>query len=240
MIVTQSVFLEAPYAREAEGVVLGRTAEGGLIMDRTVFYPTGGGQPGDSGRLIWEDGEITIATTIKGEGGAPILLPAEPNPLPPLGAKVRQILDWERRHRMMRVHSALHLLSVVMPYPVTGGQIGAQKGRLDFHLPEPPADLAAVEDALNRLIGLGLEITTRWITAEELDARPELVKTIYARPPVGSGPVRLVQIGATEAPIDLQPCGGTHVANTFEIGKVQLGKLENKGRETRRIALHLV
>ena len=239
MTPTQSLFIDAPYAREAEGTVLGRTAEGGLIMDRTLFYPTGGGQPGDSGRLVWAGGEITIATTIKGEGGAPILLPAEPSPLPPLGAKVTQVLDWERRHRLMRMHTALHLLSVVMPYPVTGGQIGAQKGRLDFYLPDPPADIEAIEDALNRLIGLGLEVSTRWITAAELEARPELVKTIYARPPVGSGPVRLVQIGAAEAPIDLQPCGGTHVANTFEIGPVRLGKLENKGREIRRMSLSL-
>ena len=239
MITTQALFIEQPYARAAEARVLGRTAEGGLILDRTIFYPTGGGQPGDSGRLTWAGGEIAIATTIKGEGGAPILLPAEPSPLPPLGSVITQTLNWERRHRLMRVHTALHLLSVVMAYPVVGGQIGEAKGRLDFHLPTPPEDLAAMETALNRLIGMGLEVSTRWITAEELAAQPELVKTIYARPPVGKGPVRLVQIGAEDAPIDLQPCGGTHVANTREIGPVRLGKLENKGRDTRRMSLHL-
>ncbi len=122
MITTQALFIEQPYARAAEARVLGRTAEGGLILDRTIFYPTGGGQSGDSGRLTWAGGEIAIATTIKGEGGAPILLPAEPSPLPPLGSVISQTLNWERRHRLMRVHTALHLLSVVMAYPVVGGR----------------------------------------------------------------------------------------------------------------------
>jgi misacylated tRNA(Ala) deacylase len=241
VIATQSLFYETPYLREAEGIVLGRTHEGGLIMDRTIFYPAGGGQPGDSGRLVWAGGDITIATTIRGEGGAPILLPAEPAPLPPLGIKLRQIIDWDRRHRLMRVHTALHLLSVVMPYRVLDGQIGGLKGRLDFQIAEFKDDLPSIENALNRLIGLGLDVTTRWVTAAELNARPDLIKPIYARPKVVSGhsPVRIVHIGAAEAPIDLQPCGGTHVANTSEIGQVRLGKAENMGGDTQRISLSL-
>jgi len=163
------------------------------------------------------------------------LLPAAPDKVPPVGTVVRQVLDWGRRHRHMRVHTALHLMSVVIPLPVTGGQIGADKGRLDFAMPEPPANMAAVEEALNRLIDRDLPVSESWITDAELLANPGLVKTMSVMPPTGQGRVRLVRIGE----VDLQPCGGTHVARTAEIGRVTLGKVENKGRQNRRVALIL-
>jgi misacylated tRNA(Ala) deacylase len=155
--------------------------------------------------------------------------------MPPVGAPVHLVLDWTRRHRHMRVHTALHLLSVVIPLPVTGGQIGVDRGRLDFDMPDPPGDMAAVEAALNRLIDRDLAVTQEWITDAELAANPGLVKTMSVHPPVGQGRVRLVRIGQ----IDLQPCGGTHVARTGEIGRVEMGKIEKKGRVNRRVTISL-
>lgn len=227
------------YAREVTATVTGHTPEGGLICDPALFYPQGGGQPGDSGWLVWEGRRLPVATTLKAEDGGSVMLLAEPQPLPRLGAQVTLILDWERRYSHMRVHSALHLLSVVIPLPVTGGQIAAGKGRLDFDMPEAPADLAALTDALNALISRDLAVTTDWITDAELAANPGLVKTMSVAPPTGQGRVRLVRIGAGAAQIDLQPCGGTHVARTAEIGRVSLGKIEKKGRINRRVTLLL-
>ena len=166
-------------------------------------------------------------------------MPAEPAPLPPVGAEVTQVLDFDRRYRHMRVHTALHLLSVVIPLPVTGGQIGTEKGRLDFMMPEAPADKDALEAALNALIERDLAVTTDWITDDELAANPGLVKTMSVKPPMGAGRVRLVRIGTEDEQIDLQPCGGTHVARTGEIGPVRLGKVENKGKQNRRVNLLL-
>jgi misacylated tRNA(Ala) deacylase len=220
--------------------VLGHTPEGGILIDRSVFYPTGGGQPGDSGRIRWDGGALSVATAVKAEGGMIALVPAEPVPLPPVGALLHQSLDWDRRHRHMRVHTALHLLSVVIPLPVTGGQIGAERGRLDFDMPEPPADVAALEEALNDLIERDLPVTEDWITDAELAANPGLVKTMSVAPPVGQGRVRLVRIGLGAEQIDLQPCGGTHVARTAEIGRVAIGRIEKKGRQNRRVSLTLV
>ena len=181
--------------------------------------------------------------------------------MPPPGAEVVQALDWARRHRHMRIHTALHLLSVVVPLPVTGGPIGAERGRLDFDMPEPPADLAALEAELNRLIELDLKVGESWITDEELAANPGLVKTMSVKPPTGQGRVRLVRIGEGAGQVDLQPCGVTHVARTAEIGRVELGKVggvglalhrpaetgraatergEKRARQTRRISISLV
>lgn len=235
---TDLLFRADPYQSEAEAVVVAHTAEGAIVLDRTVFYPTGGGQPGDSGHLIWDTQKLPIATAVKVEAGVG-LLPAEPVDMPAVGTMVRQVLDWNRRHRHMRVHTALHLLSVVIPLPVTGGQIGADKGRLDFAMPEQPADMQAIEDALNRLIDRDLPVTESWITDAELLANPGLVKTMSVMPPTGQGRVRLIRIGAGAALVDLQPCGGTHVARTAEIGRVTLGKVENKGRQNRRVSLIL-
>ena len=236
---TEPLFRADPYLRQATARVTGHTAEGGIILDRTVFYPAGGGQPGDSGRLLWPGHDRAIATTVKGEEGAIVLIPAEPLPLPPLGEEVTQILDWTRRHRHMRVHTALHLLSVVIPLPVTGGQIGEDKGRLDFDMPEPPADLAALEAALAELVDRDLPVSEDWITDAEFAANPGLVKTMSVRPPTGQGRVRLVRIGIGAEQIDLQPCGGTHVARTGEIGRLSLGKIEKKGRQNRRVTILL-
>jgi misacylated tRNA(Ala) deacylase len=231
---TELLFRTDPYLTEADACVLAHTPEGAIVLDRTVFYPNGGGQPGDSGHLEWDGQRLQIASTVKvGEGVG--LIAATASAMPPVGAMVHQRLDWARRHRHMRVHTALHLLSVVVPLPVTGGQIGAEKGRLDFAMPDAPADMAAVEDALNRMIDRDLPVTESWITDAELLANPGLVKTMSVMPPTGQGRVRLVRIGE----VDLQPCGGTHVARTGEIGRVTLGKVENKGRQNRRISLLL-
>lgn len=236
---SRMLFRDDAYLREATGKVTGHTPEGGIVTDASVFYPTGGGQPGDSGRIEWAGGALEIATTVKGQGDDIVLVPAQPRALPPEGTPVRQIIDWDRRHRHMRVHTALHLLSVVLPLPVTGGQIGSEKGRLDFAMPEPPEDRQAVEDALNALIDRDLVVSESWITDAELEANPGLVKTMSVRPPRGAGRVRLVSIGQGADQVDLQPCGGTHVARTAEIGRVRLGKIENKGKQNRRVNIHL-
>ncbi len=236
---TDPLFRDDAYLRSADGNVTRLTDEGGIVLDQTVFYPTGGGQPGDSGTLVWDGGRIEIATTIKGEGDEIILVPGEPAPLPSVGSVVRQELDWERRHHHMRVHTALHLLSVVVPLPVTGGSISEEKGRLDFDMEEAAEDKQAIQDALNALVDRDLMVTTQWISDEDLDANPGLVKTMSVKPPRGTGRVRLVRIGDTTEQVDLQPCGGTHVRSTSEIGSVRIGKVEKKGRQNRRINLHI-
>ncbi|QAX29868.1 alanyl-tRNA editing protein [Leisingera sp. NJS204] len=233
------LFRKDAYARMTEALVLAHTEQGGLILDRSLFYATGGGQPGDSGQLLWGDGQCTIATTVKGEGDAIVLVPHENEPLPAEGTTVTQVLDWDRRYGHMRVHTALHLLSVVIPLEVTGGSISADKGRLDFNMLEAPADKQALQDQLQALIDRDLEVTEDWITDAELDANPQLVKTMSVSPPRGAGQVRLVRIGTPDEQIDLQPCGGTHVKRTAEIGKIRLGKVEKKGKQNRRVYLHL-
>ncbi|MCX7288956.1 MAG: alanyl-tRNA editing protein [Rhodobacterales bacterium] len=235
---TDLLFRKDAYLASTDCQIIGHTAEGALVVDRSVFYPTGGGQPGDSGILEWGGGLMRIATTIKIDGGL-ALVPAEALPMPPIGAPARMILDWSRRHRHMRIHTALHLLSVVIPLPVTGGQISAERGRLDFDMPDPPGDPAAIEAVLNGLIDRDLAVTEDWITDAELEANPGLVKTMSVRPPMGQGRVRLIRIGAGTGQIDLQPCGGTHVARTGEIGRVEIGKIEKKGRQNRRVSIHL-
>ena len=233
------LFLEDAYQKEAIGVVIGHTPEGGILLDAPLFYATSGGQPGDSGALEWDGHNTEIATTVKTLDGAIALVPSAPEELPPIGTDVKQVLDWGRRHRHMRVHTALHLLSVVIPLPVTGGSIGAEKGRLDFDMPEAPADKQALSDALNALIDRDLAVTEDWITDAELEANPGLVKTMSVAPPKGAGKVRLVRIGTQDEQVDLQPCGGTHVASTGEIGRVRIGKIEKKGKQNRRVYLHL-
>ncbi len=233
------LFRDDAYLREAPATVTAITSEGGIVLDQTVFYPTSGGQPGDSGTLSWQGRRMEIATTVKGQGDDVLLLPAEPAPMPDVGQVVTQKLNWDRRYRHMRVHTALHLLSVVIPLPVSGGAITAEKGRLDFDMPDAPEDKAALEDDLNRLIACNMHVTAEWITDAELDAQPDLVKTMSVQPPRGTGKIRLIRIGVGPETADLQPCGGTHVANTEEIGKVRLGKIEKKGRQNRRVYLHL-
>ena len=237
---TELLFRDDPYLREAAAVVLAHTEEGAIVLDRAIFYPTGGGQPGDSGLLIWDGGRLPIATAIKTAQNPVALLAAAVQPLPAPGTPVMQHLDWERRYRHMRMHSALHLLSVVVPLPVTGGQISENRGRLDFAMPEMPASVDALNEALNALVERDLPISTDWITEAELLAKPELVKTLRVQPPMGQGRVRLVRIGQGAGQVDLQPCGGTHVARTGEIGHVEITKIENKGRQNRRFTLSLI
>lgn len=236
---SEMLFREDAYMARAKGRVVAHTPEGGIVLDRCLFYPTGGGQPGDSGQLDWDGRSLDLATTVKTDEGAIALVPAEPQALPPVGAEVNQTLDWERRHKHMRMHTALHLLSVVIPLPVTGGSIGPDKSRLDFDMPEAPDDKEALEAELNALIDDDLEVSESWISDAELEAKPELIKTMSIRPPRGAGRVRLVRIGAGDRQVDLQPCGGTHVARTGEIGRVRIGKVEKKGRQNRRVSIHL-
>ena len=237
---TRLLFREDAYLRQCVGLVSGHTDEGAIVVDQTVFYPTGGGQPGDAGYVQWDKGRIAIATAIKLQGGRVGLVPAEPAAMPPEGAQITQVLDWDRRHRHMRIHTALHLLSVVIPLPVTGGQIGVERGRLDFDMPDPLEDVAAVDEALNALIDRDLVVSETWITDAELLANSGLVKTMSVMPPMGQGQIRLIRIGQGVNQVDLQPCGGTHVARTGEIGRVEIGKIEKKGRQNRRVSLTLV
>ena len=229
---TELLFREDAYLRACPARVIGADGEG-IRLDRTVFYPTGGGQPGDTGTLrLASGGEIAIVDTRKGEGPDEVIhVPAPGTVLPTTGSEVTAAIDWERRHRLMRMHTCLHLLCAVVPGAVTGGQIADGRGRLDFDVPGASLDKAAIEERLNALIAGGHPVTPGWIADDDLAARPELVRTMSVKPPQGAGRVRLIEI----AGIDLQPCGGTHIRNTAEIGPVTIGKIENKGRQNRRI-----
>ncbi|MGR3373350.1 alanyl-tRNA editing protein [Pseudooceanicola nanhaiensis] len=237
---TELLYHEDAYLTEAPGTVLSHTDKGGVVLDASLFYATAGGQPGDSGRLTWDGGSMEVVTTVKGEGDDIVLVPAEGAALPPVGTELYQHLDWERRHSLMRVHTALHLLSVVIPLPVTGGQISEGQGRLDFDMPEAPEDKQALEEALNALIARDLEVSETWITEAELDQNPGLVKTMSVQPPRGAGRIRLVRIGEGAEQVDLQPCGGTHVKRTGEIGRIAFGKIEKKSKLNRRVRISLV
>ena len=209
----------------------------GIVLDRTVFYARGGGQPGDVGRLHWDGSETAIADTVKGEGATILHLPAAGAELPPVGVAVSGTIDWDRRHRLMRMHTAMHLLcNVIKGAAVTGGAVGADRSRLDFDLPNPPPK-EAVEAGLNALIAANHPVSLEWVDESVLDANPALVRTMSVQPPRGIGRLRLVRIGPAESPVDLQPCGGTHVARTGEIGRIAVLKIENKGKQNRRIVI---
>jgi misacylated tRNA(Ala) deacylase len=236
---TQSLFRDDAYLREVTARVLSADAAG-IVLDRSNFYPRAGGQPGDSGVVRWNGQETPIAEALKGEGDAILHKPADGAPLPVPGDEVTLVLDWARRHRHMRMHSTMHLLCSLIPGAgVTGGQVGAEKSRLDFDLAEPPTKEWLTE-RLNALVAENHPITDEWITEAELQANPGLVRTLSVQPPRGAGRIRLVRMGTGEVPVDLQPCGGTHVRMTGEIGRVEVLKLENKGRQNRRISLALV
>ena len=232
---TLRLYQTDPYLAEAESEVTGRGPSGGMIVERSVFYPAGGGQPGDSGVVEWNSGTADVVDTRKCGDDLIELILAEGSGVPPDGTKVQQRLNWERRHSHMRIHTALHLLSVVVPFPVTGGAISAEKGRLDFNMPEAIADKEELQHRLNGLVERDLPVAEDWISDEELAANPGLVKTMSVKPPVGAGKVRLIRIGTGSEQIDLQPCGGTHVAHTGEIGALAIGKVEKKGRLNRRV-----
>jgi len=236
---TEPLFRDDASLRSCSATVVAAGPDG-IVLDRTVFYPRGGGQPGDTGHIVLADGTaIAVTDTVKGEAGAILHQVAADGPLPSAGATVTAELDWQRRFRLMRAHTAMHLLCSLIPgAAVTGGAIGDGKGRLDFDLPEAP-DKARLNSALAALVAEDHPITTIWISEAELDANPGLVRTLSVQPPRGAGRVRLVRIGQEAAPIDLQPCGGTHVASTGEVGRVTVAKVENKGRQNRRIALVL-
>lgn len=234
---TDLVFREDAYAKETEATVVGVNDRGGILLDRTVFFATGGGQPGDRGALRRADGgTITVATAVYGDDkGEVVHVPPEDVALPDPGEAVTAAIDWDQRFQHMRVHTALHLLSVVLPYPVTGGQIRGSEGRLDFAIDGDVPDKQEIEEKLNDLAAGNHPVSDEWITDDELLANPDLVKTMAVKPPMGSGRVRLVRIGE----IDLQPCGGTHVRSTAEIGPLVLGKMESKGRQNRRVRIRL-
>ena len=234
---TKALFREDAYLASCEARVVAINERGGIVLDQTVFYPVGGGQPGDQGVLEWDGQTCEIAVAVKGDAvGEVVHVPAPEQPVPAVGSTVKASLNWDVRYRYMRVHTALHLLSVVIPLPVTGGSIGAEKGRLDFDMPDAPADKEALQAELNALIQADHPVTDEWITDDELEAKPDMVKTMSVKPPMGQGHVRLVRIGG-EDPVDLQPCGGTHVRSTAEIGPVRIGKVEKKGKQNRRVSI---
>jgi len=234
--VTELLFRDHGYLRSCTAKVVA-VDERGIRLDRTVFYPTGGGQPGDTGVLrLASGGELPIVDTVKGEGPDEVVhVPAPGAALPGPGIEVAAEIDWARRHRLMRMHSCLHLLCAVVPGAVTGGQVSDGRGRLDFDVPGSALDKPAIEARLNELIAAGLDVAPRWIEDAELAARPELVRTMSVKPPSGAGRVRVIDIAGQDGSTDLQPCGGTHIRNTAEIGPVTITKIENKGRQNRRI-----
>jgi misacylated tRNA(Ala) deacylase len=229
---TELLFRDDGYLRSCSARVT-QADERGIRLDRTVFYPIGGGQPGDAGALRLASGRsITIADTVKGSLPDEVIhVPAPGSPLPEPGAELVAEIDWDRRYRLMRMHTCLHLLCSIVPGAVTGGQVSDGRGRLDFDVPGSSLDKEAIASGLNALIAEGYPVAPRWITDEELAAKPELVRTMSVKPPSGLGRVRLMEI----AGVDLQPCGGTHVRNTAEIGPVAVTKIENKGKQNRRV-----
>jgi misacylated tRNA(Ala) deacylase len=236
---TEALFRDDPYAGRAAAKVVAVDARGGIVLDRTIFYATSGGQPGDSGRLVRADGAlpIMIAATLTGETKDEIIhVPAAGQAVPAIGEELALEIDWERRHRLMRMHTACHLLSVVCPYPITGAAVGEDESRIDFDIPDAGFTKEEVSRQLMALVAADHPVTTQWITEADLAANPGLVKSKNVRPPAGSGRIRLVVIGADGA-VDSQPCGGTHVRATGEVGEVHVGKIEKKGRENRRFRL---
>ena len=230
----EKIFQDDAYARSCEAIVK-MVDERGIQLDRTVFYPTGGGQPGDTGILTTKDGiAVNIVNSIKVDDQNTVLhVLANESPPIALGTQVNATIDWDRRHRLMRMHTCMHLLSAIVPFPVTGGQVREEKGRLDFDISEHSLDKESITAELNRLIDEDHPVMSEWITDNELDAQPDLIKTMSVKPPRGSGRVRLIRIEGQ----DLQPCGGTHVQRTKEIGHVQVDKIQSKGKQNRRISI---
>lgn len=236
---TELLFRHDAYQTRSSAKVMAINERGGIILDRTLFYPTGGGQPGDKGQLCLADGRvIPITTTVWDDAAHTCIahIPAEASPLPIVGEPLELVLDWHTRYSHMRVHTALHLLSVVLPYPVTGGSISLGEGRSDFDIPDANLNKETLTQQLQALIDKDLPLSERWISDEALDANPSLVKTMSVQPPRGSGKIRLIHIQDT----DLQPCGGTHVRRTGEIGRLAITKIENKGKINRRVRIALL
>jgi misacylated tRNA(Ala) deacylase len=230
---TEILFREDSYLQSCEAKVLA-TDDESIVLDRTVFYPLGGGQPGDTGNISWDGGEAAIVDTRYGEGGAIRHVIEAGSALPGEGSEVTATIDWDRRYLHMRMHTALHLLGSVLQYGVTGGNISAAKSRLDFDM-EDTIDKEQVTADLQALVAANSAVTCRWISDAELEAQPELVRTMSVQPPKGAGQVRLLEIEG----VDLQPCGGTHLKSTGEVGKVSIGKVEKKGKHNRRVSIVL-
>ena len=237
---TDCLFRENAYLKECSATVLALTDAGCVLLDRTVLYAASGGQPADRGVLTTAAGDAILieGATYTGSDKSEIAhLPAAGSAIPRLtpGEPVHVVIDWDLRYARMRMHTALHLLSAVLPYPVTGGAVGDGDGRLDFDIPEAGLDKEEIDGKLAKMIAAGAEVTARWITDAELEASPRLIKTMSVKPPMGTGRVRLIEI----AGYDLQPCGGTHVRNTSEIGTVRVTQVEKKGKLNRRVRLAL-
>jgi misacylated tRNA(Ala) deacylase len=233
---TEPLFLDTPTLARTMAVVT-ESGPAGIVLDRTVFYARGGGQPGDTGVLHWNGNETPVADTMKGEGDAIVHVPAADAMLPPVGTPVEAVIDWQRRHALMRMHTAMHLLcSLIKGAAVTGGSVGADKSRLDFDLPNPPKK-EDVEADLNALIAADHPVRIAWVEEAVLDTNPDLVRTMSVKPPRGTGRLRLMRIGTDDDLVDLQPCGGTHVSRTGEIGPIRVLKIENKGKQNRRIII---
>ncbi len=230
---TEQLFREDSYLKDCEATVTA-AGDGYVVLDRTVFYPMGGGQPGDTGEISWDGGSVRITDTRYGDDGEIRHLAAEGANLPGRGTPVNAALDWDRRYLHMRMHTALHLLGSVLQYGVTGGNISADKSRLDFDM-EDTVDKDQVTADVQALVDENHPVTCRWISDEELEAQPELVRTMSVQPPKGAGKVRLLEIEG----VDLQPCGGTHLKSTGEVGRFQVGKVEKKGKRNRRVSILL-
>ena len=230
---TAELFRDDAYLQSCSATVTS-VDQGAVYVDKTVFYPLGGGQPGDIGSISWDGGSVNIVDTRYGEGGDIAHMIEEAAALPSAGASVKLTLDWDRRYRHMRMHTAMHLLGSILKYDVTGGNISSAKSRLDFNM-EDTVDKEAVAVALTGLVSANHAVSCRWISEEELDANPQLVRTMSVQPPRGKGAIRLLEI----QDVDLQPCGGTHVNSTSEVGRVRIGKVEKKGRQNRRVNIHL-
>lgn len=230
---TESLFREDSYLKDCTATVL-RAADNVIVLDRTVFYAMGGGQPGDTGYIRWRDGTVAVSDTRYGADGSIEHLVAGNSPLPEIGTTVTAAIDWERRYRHMRMHTGLHLLGAVLRYGVTGGNISADKSRLDFDM-EDTIDKDDVNRRLQALVEENHRVSCRWISDAELAAQPELVRTMSVQPPKGAGKVRLLDIEG----VDLQPCGGTHLRSTAEVGNIHLGKVEKKGKHNRRVYIEL-
>ena len=235
---TLALFRDDAYLSTAEGKVVAINDRGGIILDRTNFYATSGGQPGDTGFFERADGSrIQIAATVTGETKDEIIhVPAAGEAMPEIGEDLVLHVDWDRRYRLMRMHTACHLLTVVCPFPITGAAVGENESRVDFDLPDASVTKDEVSAALMALVEADHTVFVQQITEDELAANPELVKSKNVRPPAGTGKIRLVCIG-DDGVVDSQPCGGTHVSTTNEVGEIHIGKIEKKGRENRRFRI---
>jgi len=236
---TDCLFRKDAYLKSCEARVIALTEHGGIVLDRTVFYANSGGQPGDTGALGTADGKsIAIGNAIYTDAAKTEIahVPAPGSPAVNVGDTITAAIDWDRRYARMRMHTALHLLSAVLPYAVTGGSVGESESRLDFDIPEAGLDKEIITAKVNEMILSNAPVMARWISDAELEANPGLVKTMSVKPPMGTGKVRLIEI----ANLDLQPCGGTHVRATGEIGAVRVTQIEKKGKQNRRVRIALV